>query len=149
MPDDWHLFLYCCSSPGCLFVDGKQPVTTGLNPPLELAPRPRIPPITLYPSKFTGNACTAAREMEGRRFLSSAAPRLPLPDCDVLDCGCKFAHHPDRRAKQDRRSPFRTQVAWVAAPASTSKSNVNGKDRRQNDDEDFLLKPPSPESRQA
>lgn len=56
--------------------------------------------------KYSENACTAAKEMTGRRFLSNAAPRLPLPDCDVLECRCKFVHHGDRRSSTNRRSPF-------------------------------------------
>jgi hypothetical protein len=56
--------------------------------------------------KFDSNACNAAKAMSGRRFLSSAPPRLPLPDCDVLECNCRFAHHKDRREGKDRRSPF-------------------------------------------
>ena len=56
--------------------------------------------------KFATSACRAARDMAGRRFLSGAAPRLPLPDCDVLECKCRFVHHADRRSGTDRRSQF-------------------------------------------
>lgn len=56
--------------------------------------------------KFDVNACNTAKEMAGRRFLASAAPRLPLPGCNALECRCRFAHHKDRRAGKDRRSPF-------------------------------------------
>ncbi len=56
--------------------------------------------------KYSSNACDAAKAMTGRRFLSSAAPRLPLPECDALECRCQFAHHSDRRSGRDRRSPF-------------------------------------------
>lgn len=56
--------------------------------------------------KYSENACTAAKEMTGRRFLSNAAPRLPLPGCDVLECRCQFTHHSDRRSQTDRRNPF-------------------------------------------
>lgn len=56
--------------------------------------------------KISGNACRAARELAGHRFLSSEAPRLPLPKCDASECKCRFAHHKDRRAGRDRRSPF-------------------------------------------
>jgi len=59
--------------------------------------------------QFSGNACDAAKKMRGRRFLSSAAPRIPLLDCDVSECQCKFVHHKDRRAHEDRRSPFATR----------------------------------------
>lgn len=56
--------------------------------------------------KYSSNACDAAKAMTGRRFLSGAAPRLPLPGCDALECRCGFAHHEDRRTGNDRRSPF-------------------------------------------
>jgi hypothetical protein len=87
--------------------------------------------------KFTGNACKAAREMEGRRFLSSAAPRIPLPDCDVLDCSCRFAHYQDRRARQDRRSPFGPGGIGGSTGKYTQEQR-QGKDRRKSDDEDFF-----------
>ena len=51
--------------------------------------------------KVGGTACDAARAMTGRRFLSAAAPKLPLPDCDVLECNCRFIHHKDRRAGRE------------------------------------------------
>ena len=56
--------------------------------------------------KYSESACDAAKAMTGCRFLSGAAPRLPLPECDFLECGCKFAHYDDRRKGHDRRSPF-------------------------------------------
>lgn len=56
--------------------------------------------------KYSESACDAAKAMTGRRFLSNAAPRLPLPECDFLQCRCKFTHHDDRRTGRDRRSPF-------------------------------------------
>jgi len=87
--------------------------------------------------KFSGNACEAAREMEGRRFLSSAAPRIPLPDCDVLDCTCRFAHHQDRRARQDRRSPF-GPGGIGGSTGKYKQEQREGKDRRKSDDEDFF-----------
>lgn len=56
--------------------------------------------------KYSENACDAAKAMTGRRFLASAAPCLPLPECDFLQCRCIFAHYDDRRTGRDRRSPF-------------------------------------------
>lgn len=87
--------------------------------------------------KIAGNACQAAREMEGLRILSSAAPRLPLPDCDALDCSCRFAHHEDRRARQDRRSPFGPRGIG-GSTGRYSQEQRQGKDRRKSDDEDFF-----------
>lgn len=73
--------------------------------------------------KYSENACDAAKALTGRRFLSSAAPRLPLPDCDYPNCRCQFAHYDDRRAGRDRRSPF--------APAmSTGSTGVHEQERR-------------------
>lgn len=86
--------------------------------------------------KFSGAACEAAREMEGRRFLSTAAPRLPLPDCDVVDCSCRFAHHQDRRSKRDRRSPF-GPGGIGGGTGKYVQEQRQGKDRRKSDDEDF------------
>jgi hypothetical protein len=87
--------------------------------------------------KFSGNACKAAREMDGRRFLSSAAPRLPLPDCDVLECSCRFAHHKDRRANKDRRSPF-GPGGFGGSTGKYAQEQREGSDRRKSDDEDFF-----------
>ena len=56
--------------------------------------------------KYSENACDAAKAMTGRRFLANAAPRLPLPECNFLECRCQFAHYEDRRSSRDRRSPF-------------------------------------------
>jgi hypothetical protein len=52
-------------------------------------------------------ACQAVREMEGKRYLSTSAPKLPLEDCAAPHaCQCRYNHHSDRRAKQDRRVQF-------------------------------------------
>jgi len=56
--------------------------------------------------KYSSHACDAAKAMTGRRFLSGAAPKLPLPGCDANACNCGFAHHEDRRSGKDRRNPF-------------------------------------------
>ena len=57
-------------------------------------------------NRYSENACLAAKQMTGRRFLASAAPKLPLPECTVAECHCSFTHHDDRRSGYDRRSPF-------------------------------------------
>ena len=49
------------------------------------------------------SACMPAKEISGKRFLASNAPRLPLPDCTNQDrCQCKYRHYGDRRAEQRR-----------------------------------------------
>jgi len=50
------------------------------------------------------SACDAAQKISGQRFLSAAAPRLPLPNCSAKTCRCKFKRHEDRRARPRRAS---------------------------------------------
>lgn len=82
--------------------------------------------------KTSGQACKAAQEMSGRRFLATAAPRLPLPECDVLECNCRFAHHDDRRSNKDRRSPFKPGGV-AGSTGSFSSEQRDGTDRRKSD----------------
>jgi hypothetical protein len=42
-------------------------------------------------------ACDAARALQGRRFLSTDAPALPLAKCTAAPCRCRFAKLSDRR----------------------------------------------------
>lgn len=82
--------------------------------------------------KYSESACAAAKEMTGRRFLSSAAPRLPLPDCDSLECRCAFLHHNDRRKGRDRRSPF-APSGFAGASGSYEQERRERVDRRKSD----------------
>ncbi len=51
-----------------------------------------------------GVKCEAAHALRGKRFLSAAAPRLPLPDCTMgHSCTCAYKHHADRRAPPRRK----------------------------------------------
>ena len=79
--------------------------------------------------KYSSNACDAAKAMTGRRFLASAAPRLPLPDCDALECRCGFAHHSDRRTGTDRRNPY-TSIHYGGGTATVKAERRSRKDRR-------------------
>ena len=79
-------------------------------------------------------ACDAAKAMTGRRFLANAAPRLPLPECDYIDCRCQFAHYKDRRSSRDRRSPFAPAGA-TDGTGSYEKERREKTDRRQQPDD--------------
>lgn len=97
--------------------------------------RPRQKKDTTYHAvsiKFDQKACQAARDMTGRRFLATAAPRLPLPDCNVLECNCRFTHHDDRRSGKDRRSPF-DRGGRLATTGEFEQEQRTGKDRRKSD----------------
>ena len=82
--------------------------------------------------RYAAGACNAAIAMEGRRFLSSAAPKLPLPECDAAECKCRFRHHDDRRSGKDRRNTW-TQGMGGGATGPYLKEQRTGKDRRRSD----------------
>ena len=50
--------------------------------------------------------CEAARQFGQLRLLSAKAPALPLPDCAVATCTCRYAHYSDRRSGIDRRAIY-------------------------------------------
>lgn len=82
--------------------------------------------------RFASSACSAAKSLQGKRFLSNAAPRLPLPDCDVPQCKCRFVHHKDRRAGDDRRDPYGAGI--VGGTGSYRQEQRRGTDRRKDSD---------------
>ena len=83
--------------------------------------------------KTAEKACSAAREISGRRFLSVAAPKLPLPGCDVRECQCRFVHYKDRRNGKDRRSPF-APGGFGSGTGSFPTERRERLDRRKEDD---------------
>ena len=85
--------------------------------------------------EYSDKACDAAKAMTGRRFLSNAAPRLPLPECDLLECRCRFVHFKDRRTNRDRRSPFATSSSSGTSGTFEQKRRENA-DRRSDADLD-------------
>jgi len=87
--------------------------------------------------RFSPKACAAAKEIDGKRFLSNAAPHIPLPGCDVVDCQCRFMHYKDRRARVDRRSVF-TSSGLSATTGKFEQERRHGDDRRDDDDEEFF-----------
>ena len=104
----------------------------------EPAQEPRETGNTAYHAvsiKFDKHACAAAKEMSGRRFLSNAAPRLPLPGCNALECRCRFNHHSDRRAGKDRRSPF-AAGSFTGSTGSYERERRERQDRRKDADLD-------------
>ena len=69
----------------------------------------------------TRNSCQAALDKQFERHLSSAAPLLPLPDCDRPDqCECRYKHYKDRRSDSRRASDH----------GLSNKKNPNAEERR-------------------
>ena len=82
-------------------------------------------------------ACRAAAGIEGERFLSASAPKLPLADCDAAECDCRFVHHEDRRSGSDRRDPFGAGSV-VAGTGNFEEERRKGRERRDEDDEYYF-----------
>ena len=87
--------------------------------------------------KYKNNACEAAKKMAGRRFLSSAAPRIPLSDCDALECNCKFIHHKDRRSADDRRNPYSQSFGGDSTGSYEIEQRKRGERRDDSSDDLF------------
>ena len=50
-----------------------------------------------------GSHCEAVGAMGNERFLLKSSPHLPLPECDVDTCRCRYLRHEDRRDEEDDR----------------------------------------------
>ena len=112
--------------------------TTTKRPPLPGRPGMAKPDTQFHAVslKFPATACDAAKAMEGKRFLSSAAPRIPLPECDSLECKCRFIHHKDRRQGDDRRNPYRSSISGDTGEYEREQRHRG--ERRSDDSEDFF-----------
>jgi len=75
-------------------------------------------------------ACDAARRLRGQRFLSREAPALPLKDCQVAGCTCRYEHHDDRRT-----GPRRAQElgASIDGYLDEERRGEQARDRRKKD----------------
>jgi len=63
----------------------------------------RVSPFHAVEILCTKNACQAARDAHGKRYVSAEAPLLPLHRCDQPDrCQCRYQHYEDRRADSRR-----------------------------------------------
>lgn len=87
--------------------------------------------------KAEASACAAAKALVGKRYLSDAAPRLPLPECDSATCTCRFVHYADRRSGRDRRSPF-APGGFGGGTGKFAQEKRERPDRRKADEEDFF-----------
>jgi hypothetical protein len=79
--------------------------------------------------------CNSVKKLDGVRIMSADAPPLPLPDCDIEECSCRYVHHEDRRVDGDRRIPFPVGGAWQRI-GDPDKDQRTGNDRRQADVDD-------------
>ena len=76
----------------------------------------RKPPAAFHAvSIVTGpGCCGAVIALRGKRFLSRAAPLLPVKGCNRSDCTCRYEHHEDRRKGSRRARDLGVAVdGWV------------------------------------
>jgi hypothetical protein len=73
-------------------------------------------------------ACQAVRNLAGRRFLGRAAPPLPLDNCAVASCRCRYDHFADRREDERRHS---NALLRGLTPHADNNDHRSGRDRRR------------------
>ena len=71
--------------------------------------------------------CGEVVALEGKRFLASAAPKVPLRDCEAASCRCRYIHYEDRRGEEDRR------VMTVDARGQGKPERRQNRGRRESD----------------
>lgn len=76
------------------------------RPQFKAPARPAAEPYHAVSIKPGQQCCEAARQFGNHRFLSTKAPRLPLPGCDLAQCTCRYSHFADRRSGHDRREVY-------------------------------------------
>ena len=72
-------------------------------------------------------ACEAARQLGNVRYLSSAAPGLPVSGCTEQKCACSYIHHDDRRSDV-RRNPY---GQWANLPPTIVGERRSRTERRK------------------
>ena len=73
----------------------------------------KINPFHAVTVRYRKDACEAVRALKAKRFLAKEAPRLPLPNCTVKNCNCRFVHYEDRRDEERREGIRRAQSNGV------------------------------------
>ena len=76
--------------------------------------------------KSLRSSCVTARALKDIRFLSREAPALPLEDCDVATCSCRYEHHTDRRGGPRRGA----EMGGAKIPSMSGEEKRQERDRR-------------------
>lgn len=78
--------------------------------------------------QFSGEACGAAQDVTGRRYLCDRAPLLPLNDCDQPEsCACRYARYSDRRDRPRRKSEGALPAEHSAGAHSEERRHDQGR----------------------
>ena len=85
-----------------------------------------VSPFHAVEIRCTKNACQAAQDAHGKRYVSAEAPLLPLDQCDRLDrCKCRYQHYEDRRG--DSRRGAESGLPTQSDPKRAERRHVKGR----------------------
>ena len=81
------------------------------------------------------SSCAAVKAVGAKRFLveDGDVPQLPLSDCDVVKCPCKYAHHEDRRDDEDDRRALGSTLKTQLYKQTDDKDRREKRGRRASD----------------
>ena len=85
-----------------------------------------VSPFHAVAIRCTKNACQAAQDSHGERYLSAEAPLLPLDQCDRPDrCRCRYQHYKDRR--DDSRRGTEIGLPTQSDPKRVERRHAKGR----------------------
>lgn len=64
-------------------------------------------------SSGLNDCCREVKALQGKRFLIRSAPVLPLPNCDLPECRCRYVKYDDRRQEPRRDSEYGIASSFV------------------------------------
>jgi hypothetical protein len=106
---------------------GREPERRpAIKVPVRTRSEHRFQAVSIHPGE---SSCEAARQMASIRFLCEAAPDLPLQECDVPSCGCRYTRYSDRRSGSDRRAFY----DWTREQQLGTVNRRSGRGRRSTD----------------
>ena len=96
-----------------------EPAAAAAEPPRHLA-------VEVIPNP--GKCCAAVKAIAGQRLLVDRAPPLPLADCDLGSCQCRYQQYDDRRT--DLRRDADVGIRSMADLYNESGRSESAQDRR-------------------
>jgi len=64
-------------------------------------------------SSGLNDCCREVKALAGKRFLMRSAPTLPLKNCDLSECNCRYIKYQDRRQEPRRDSEYGIGSSFV------------------------------------